>query len=61
MGLSNGTGMGQANGDHAHADILGGFASLDMSAATQPPPPQEQLAGNGAGAKKTNQDLLDLF
>lgn len=61
MGLSNGAGVGQANGDHAHADIVGGFASLDMSAVTQPPPPQEQLAGDGGGGKKTNQDLLDLF
>lgn len=61
MGLSNGG--GQANGDQ-NADILGGFASLDMNAATQPPPPpKEQLMGDGqaGGGKKTNQDLLDLF
>ena len=58
MGLSNGT--GQANGNHA--DILGGFAALDMSALSQPPPPQQQLAGEGGGGgKRTSQDLLDLF
>ena len=54
MGLSNG--MAQANGNHA--DIMSGFAGLDLSATTQPPPPQQQLGGGG---QKTNQDLLDLF
>ena len=54
MGLSNG--MGQANGNHN--DVLSSFAGLDMTATSQPPPAQQQLAD---GAKKTSQDLLDLF
>ena len=53
MGLSNGTGFGDSN-----QDILNGFASLDMGAGNQPPPPQQQLAMSG---KKTNEDLLGLF
>ncbi|KAL8711028.1 MAG: hypothetical protein Q9220_004409 [cf. Caloplaca sp. 1 TL-2023] len=60
MGLSNGSSMGggqQMNG-MSHQEILGGFADLDMSGASQPPPPGQQLA---SGAKKTNEDLLGLF
>lgn len=56
MGLSNGFGA-QSNGD---LDVLGGFAGLDLSATSQPLPPNQQLAGQGAG-KKTNEDLLSLF
>lgn len=55
MGLSNG--MTQFDD---HQDILNGFASLDMTASTQPPPPQQQLGGRTA-EKKTNEDLLGLF
>ncbi|KAL8900859.1 MAG: hypothetical protein Q9192_000865 [Flavoplaca navasiana] len=62
MGLSNG--IGQANGNTYHEDVMSGFASLDMSAGSQPPPPTQQLAkgqtGDGSG-KKTNEDLLGLF
>ncbi|KAL9042770.1 MAG: hypothetical protein Q9180_000362 [Flavoplaca navasiana] len=62
MGLSNG--IGQANGNTYHEDMMSGFASLDMSAGSQPPPPTQQLAtgqtGDGSG-KKTNEDLLGLF
>ncbi|KAL8985319.1 MAG: hypothetical protein Q9205_000968 [Flavoplaca limonia] len=62
MGLSNG--IGQANGNTYHEDMMSGFASLDMSAGSQPPPPTQQLAtgqtSDGAG-KKTNEDLLGLF
>ena len=65
MGLSNGSGSGDlmggrsADGGMSSADILGGFASMDMS---QPPPPMDQLAVNGGtGGKKTNEDLLGLF
>ncbi|KAL8760384.1 MAG: hypothetical protein Q9199_000007 [Rusavskia elegans] len=62
MGLSNG--MGQANGNNYHQDMIGGFADLDMGAGNQPPPPTQQLATgqttSGAG-KKTNGDLLGLF
>ena len=54
MGLSNG--MAQSNGNHM--DVMSGFAGLDLSATSQPSPPQQQLAGE---AKKSSQDLLDLF
>lgn len=55
MGLSNGTGVSDMQ-----QDILNGFAGLDMSAGSQPPPPRQQLAGQSTG-KKTNEDLLGLF
>ena len=55
MGLSNGMGVSDVQ-----QDILNGFAGLDMSAASQPSPPQQQLSGQ-AGGKKTNEDLLGLF
>ena len=55
MGLSGV--MGQANG---HQEIMNGFAGLSMSESNQPPPAQQQLAGQGGG-KKTNEDLLGLF
>lgn len=63
MGLSTGSAGGfgqQANGNGmgmSNEDVLGGFASLDMSAASQPPPAGQQLQGG----KKTNEDLLGLF
>lgn len=53
MGLSNGNGVGMSN-----EEVLGGFANLDMSAASQPPPAGQQLH---QGGKKTNEDLLGLF
>lgn len=56
MGLSNGF-SSQSNGQ---VDVLGGFSSLDLSAAGQPPPPKQQLSGQASG-KKTNEDLLSLF
>lgn len=58
MGLSNGGGggVGQSNG-MSNEDVLGGFASLDMNAASQPPPAGEQLQSG----EKTNDDLLGLF
>ncbi|KAL9000846.1 MAG: hypothetical protein Q9169_000600 [Polycauliona sp. 2 TL-2023] len=62
MGLSNG--MGEANGNSYHQDMMSGFADLDMGAGGQPPPPTQQLAtgqtSSGTG-KKTNEDLLGLF
>ena len=73
MGLSNGnSGAGdlmgggfQTNGGSAggmtNADILGGFAAMDMNATSQPPPPGQQLGDQSAGGKKTNEDLLGLF
>ena len=57
MGLSNGVnGLSQPDG-MTNEDILGGFAALDVSAASQPPPAGQQLQTG----KKTNENLLDLF
>lgn len=39
-------------------DIMNGFAGMDLN-TQQPPPPSQQL--NGEGGKKTNEDLLSLF
>jgi len=39
-------------------DVMSGFAGMDLN-TQQPPPPAQQL--NGEGAKKTNEDLLSLF
>ena len=67
MGLGGvGGGMqmnGSAEGGMSHADILGGFASMNVENTNQPPPPPgQQLSGDGGtGAKKTNEDLLGLF
>lgn len=55
MGLSNG--MAGMNGNQ---DVLGGFGGLDLGAASQPPPPGQQLS-RGQVTKKTNEDLLSLF
>jgi AP-1 complex subunit beta-1 len=38
-------------------DMMNGFAGLDLSGASHPPPPQHQLGGG----KKTNEDLLGMF
>jgi AP-1 complex subunit beta-1 len=38
-------------------DLINGFAGLDLSGASQPPPPQTQLQDT----KKTNEDLLGLY
>lgn len=63
MGLgANGSpgagGFGQrANGMMSNEEVLGGFANLDVGAASQPPPAGQQLQGG----KKTNEDLLGLF
>ena len=67
MGLSNGGGGGgmQMNGDASggmsNADILGGFAAMDVSATSQPPPAGQQLGDGSVDGKKTNEDLLGLF
>ncbi|KAK5958104.1 beta-adaptin [Knufia fluminis] len=39
-------------------DIMNGFAGMDLN-TQQPPPPSQQL--NGQGGKKTSEDLLSLF
>jgi AP-1 complex subunit beta-1 len=50
---------GQSSGvGSAQNDILNGFAGLDLTGASQPPPAQTQLHGQG---KKTNEDLLGMF
>lgn len=37
-------------------DLMNGFAGMDLSGMSQPPPPQTQLQ-----SKKTNEDLLGMF
>lgn len=51
---SSGAGAASA----AQNDIMNGFAGLDLSGASQPPPAQTQLQAQG---KKTNEDLLGMF
>lgn len=53
-----GNGVGPSNG---RDDILNGFANLDLASVNQPPPPEQQLGGQGPAGKKTNEDLLGLF
>ena len=59
----NGSAVPGGSGGMTNADILGGFASMDMGATTQPAPAGQQLGDNNAntGNKKTNEDLLGLF
>jgi AP-1 complex subunit beta-1 len=54
-----GGGGAQAAGPMSDNDIMNGFAGMDLSGNSQPPPPQQQLGGQGA--PKSNQELLDLF
>ena len=61
IGGSGGTQINGNVGGMSSADILGGFASMDMNAASQPPPPGQQLGDGSTGGKKTNEDLLGLF
>lgn len=61
MGLFDmgGPSSGSASGTGAaQNDIMNGFAGLDLSGASQPPPAQTQLQAQG---KKTNEDLLGMF
>ena len=64
-GMTNGSSGGGSMGGMTNADILGGFAAMDVSAQTQPPPAGQQLADgqqqSGGSGKKTNEDLLGLF
>lgn len=54
MGLFSNNGMqSQLPGN----DFMNGFSGLDLSGASQPPPPQTQPQGT----KKTNEDLLGLY
>ena len=48
-----------AFGGQTHNEILNGFAGLDLSGTSQPPPATTQL--NTASGKRTNEDLLSLF
>ena len=43
------------NGNGASADLMNGFAGLDLSSNTTSPPP------GGNQPKKTNEDILSLF
>ncbi|KAK5168919.1 beta-adaptin [Saxophila tyrrhenica] len=57
FGNTNGAAAGQMNGN-ASNDLMNGFANMDMNGG-QPPPPQNQMDGNGN--KQTKEDLLGLF
>jgi AP-1 complex subunit beta-1 len=54
MGMFGDT-PGPANGAGGNADLMNGFAGMDLNGG-QPPAPQAQL-----DQKKTNEDLLGLF
>lgn len=58
MGMFGNT-PGPANGASGDADLMNGFAGMDMNGG-QPPAPQSQFDGGG-DKKKTNEDLLGLF
>jgi AP-1 complex subunit beta-1 len=59
MGLFDMNGS-SSSGNAVQNDMMNGFAGLDLSGASQPPPASTQLHG-GAGPKKTNEDLLGMF
>lgn len=64
MGMFGNTNApGPANGAGGSADLMNGFAGMDLNGG-QPPAPQAQLDASAGGAgeqKKTNEDLLGLF
>lgn len=57
MGLFDMGGPSSSSGGGA-GDMMNGFAGLDLSAGSQPPPAGQQLHSDG---KKTNEDLLGMF
>jgi AP-1 complex subunit beta-1 len=61
MGLFGDTGGGgkTSSAPLTNDDLMNGFAGLDVSGSSQPPPPAQQLEGQKM--QKSNQDLLDLF
>lgn len=42
-------------------DLMSGFAGLDLSGSSAPPPPAQQLGQTGDAQKKDSDDLLGLF
>ncbi|RFU27907.1 hypothetical protein B7463_g8452, partial [Scytalidium lignicola] len=60
MGLFDVNGSTSNGGAQNTNDLMNGFASLNFSGPSQPPPPQSQLQGENGG-KKTNEDLLGMF
>jgi AP-1 complex subunit beta-1 len=60
MGLFDMSGTSTSSGGSAvQNDMMNGFAGLDLSGASQPPPASTQL--QSGGQKKTNEDLLGMF
>ena len=64
MGLFGDSGGASGAGAPASApmtndDIMNGFQGMSLGDASQPPPPNQQMGGQPA--KKSTQDLLDLF
>lgn len=61
-GGAGGGGGGASNAAMTDDDIMNGFAGMNLSGNSQPPPPAQQLAGQTTQpASKSNQELLDLF
>lgn len=58
-GGSGGGGGGGGAAPMSNDDIMNGFAGLNLSGASQPPPASQQLSGQTT--QKNNQELLDLF
>lgn len=54
-----GGGGGPSNTPMTNDDIMNGFAGMDLSGTSQPPPASQQLGGQTT--QKSNQELLDLF
>jgi AP-1 complex subunit beta-1 len=42
-------------------DLMNGFAGLDLSGSSAPPPPSQQLGQSETAPKKDSEDLLGLF
>lgn len=59
MGLFGNTGAAAPSAPMTNDDIMNGFAGMDLSGSSQPPPPTQQLAEQKS--QKSSQDLLDLF
>jgi AP-1 complex subunit beta-1 len=62
FGDGGGGGGGASSAPMTNDDIMNGFAGMNLSGNSQPPPPAQQLAGQTTQpASKSNQELLDLF
>lgn len=58
-GGGGGAGAAAAGAPMSNDDVMNGFAGMNLSGASQPPPASQQLGGQST--QKSNQELLDLF